>query len=1076
MRRSVKWLLGVFALAVAVGGAALVWYHLPERHRFYTDADTIRQSVESTTPRDILWQPPVKLSEVLNTTEQDYEPRLSWDGLTLYFVRGKAGENADILLAKRTPAGWTELRPVEEINTEYDELGPEPAPDGRSLYFYSDRPGGAGGYDLWVAQRGASGWQTPINLGPAVNSEFNDYGPALTPDGKTLYFASNRPRPTDTDQPDPHAWPATVREDLFHRTYDLYRARLTDAGPSDAEALVALNTRSNEGAPCVSPAGDFVYFASDRPGGAGGFDLYRARRLRGGHEPPANLGSHVNTVANELDPGLTHIGYALYFSSDRAVADASAEKPIDYDLYFTSAREVFTEIEQHSRPPIDWTALLADIWPFLLWLLVALLILLLLRALMGSVKDRRLSLLVRCLLASLLAHALLMLLFSFWEVTASLSDVLRRGGVQVALGTPARADELTTQIRGQLTAVNAPPPAQTEAHRADVHVESEVPDTTAVVEIARTDSSMPEQSQVSDVPTEAPEPTSELALSTPQNADVERTPLDEFALPNETRRIDSPERQTPVQPRPRPASPLRHADITLPTSQPVRPPVAVAVQPQRADAPEPRSDQLPLALAGETPDAGARSASPPTSSTRVVLDRPPKLTLALPAEAPRPPRVEPAEAAQVKAVTLAPVRARLANAADAPEHDQAWFQLAPARRPGRPDDSSIAAFTADPLTSDVSPAATVDSGPRERNTDPAAAQALELELPKLEQAQSVHQVERAPSVATAEPTGVRAGIAKAIVQAAAQYRPLVDVTPRPRRLALREVNASPTADPPVRDAPSRLAHGTPPAPKRVDESVTPLSLQLELPTETEPPAARQARTGLRDAARGRPPAGTIRGRVTDVLSGDPLPGAVVRLDLPDIEPLVATSDEDGLFALPVPRLPDHVALTASREGYIPTSVNVPAWRLRGSGLTQDFELEPETDAIVAIEAVPEVHHLGNDRWAGRINSQFQKRAEGRILQAYIELSAEQVGPHVSAASVALLAKGVQCPHRIYVNGELLDQRLDESPADGSFGEFSASFDPELLIEGINVLEIHAVRCRGDLDDFEFVNVQLRLSR
>jgi len=1076
MRRSVKWLLGAFALAVAVGGAALVWYHLPERHRFFTDADTIRQSVESTTPRDILWQPPVKLSEVLNTTEQDYEPRLSWDGLTLYFVRGKAGENADILLAKRTPAGWTEPQPVERINTEYDELGPEPAPDGRSLYFYSDRPGGAGGYDLWVAQRGARGWQTPINLGPAVNSEFNDYGPAVTPDGKSLYFASNRPRPGDMDQPDHDAWPATVREDLFHRTYDLYRALLTEAGAIQAESLVALNTRSNEGAPCVSPAGDFVYFASDRPGGEGGFDLYRARRLHGGHEPPANLGAPVNTVANELDPGLTHIGYALYFSSDRAVAGASAEKPTDYDLYFTSAREVFTEIEQHSRPPIDWTALLADIWPFLLWLLVALLILLLLRALMGGVKDRRLSLLARCLLASLLAHAVLMLLFSFWEVTASLSDVLRRGGVQVALGTPARADELTTQIRGQLTAVSTPRAAEIEAHRADTRIESEVPDATAVVEIARTDSSMREQSQVTDVPAEAPEPTSELALSTPQSAHVERTPLDELALPTEARRIDSPERQTPVQPRPRPASPLRRAEITFPTSQPVRPPVAVAVRPQHADAPELLLGQLPFAIASETPDAGPRSASPPTSSTRVVLDRPRRLALTLPTEAPRPARDEPAEAAQVKAVVPALVRARLANTADPSERSQAWVKLAPARWSGRLNDSPIVALTAELMTRDVSPAATIGNGLQERNTNPAIAQALELELPKLEQAESVHQVERAPSVAMAEPTGVWAGIAKAIVQPAAQYRPLVDVTPRPRRLAFRESNASPNADPPVRDAPNRVAYGTPRAPKRVDESATPLSLQLELPSETEPPADRQARTGLRDASRGRPPAGTIRGRVTDLFSGDPLPGAVVRLDLPDIEPLVATSDEDGLFALPVPRLPDHVALTASREGYIPTSVNVPAWRLRGSGLTQDFELEPETDAVVAIEAVPEVHHLGNDRWAGRINSQFQKRAEGRILRAYIELSAEQVGPYVNEATVALLAKGVQCPHRIYVNDQLLDQRLDESPADGSFGEFSVSFGPDLLIEGINVLEIHAVRCRGDLDDFEFVNVQLRLSR
>ena len=59
---------------------------------------------------------------------------------------------------------------------------------------------------------------------------------------------------------------------------------------------------------------------------------------------------------------------------------------------------------------------------------------------------------------------------------------------------------------------------------------------------------------------------------------------------------------------------------------------------------------------------------------------------------------------------------------------------------------------------------------------------------------------------------------------------------------------------------------------------------------------------------------------------------------------------------------------------------------------------------------------------------------------------------------------------------MLPQRLDSSPEDGSFGEFTAEFDPALLHEGINTLEIQGVRCRGDVDDFEFVNIQLRLAR
>ncbi|MCH9033457.1 MAG: PD40 domain-containing protein, partial [Planctomycetes bacterium] len=71
--------------------------------------------------------------------------------MMLFFVRGKAGENGDIYVRRWTPKGWAEARPLLDINTEFDELGPEPTADGRSLYFYSDRSGGLGGYDLWVA-------------------------------------------------------------------------------------------------------------------------------------------------------------------------------------------------------------------------------------------------------------------------------------------------------------------------------------------------------------------------------------------------------------------------------------------------------------------------------------------------------------------------------------------------------------------------------------------------------------------------------------------------------------------------------------------------------------------------------------------------------------------------------------------------------------------------------------------------------------------------------------------------------------------------------------------------------------
>ena len=484
-KRRVVGALVVLSL-IAVGAAAVLAVHQrPRRQTFFTDAETIRVAAEATLPRDILWQPPAPLAELVNTQEEDYEPRLSWDGLTLFFVRGQAGENADIYISRRTVSGWTEATPLDQVNSAYDDLGPEPSRDGRALYFYSDRPGGSGGYDLWVARRCDETWQPPTNLGPAVNSEFNDYGPALTPDGGAIFFASNRPQPLDSRQPNPDAWPATVREDLFYRTYDLYQAPLTERGPGQAQAMAALNSPFNEGAPCVTPTGDFLYFSSDRPGGEGGFDLYRSWRVRDEFKPPMSLGPQVNSAANELDPGLAALGYALYFSSDRPAERLHADRPNDYNLYYTSSREVFAETESNAPPPIDWAALWRAIGPNLLWALLALLLALWL--LRGGLRGRRLSLLMRCLFASLAAHLLLMMLLNFWQVTAGVVDALRgRGEIRVALLPSAQAGEIATQVRGQLTAFELPKPASPELsrHGSDALVDQPTPQAALPIESA----------------------------------------------------------------------------------------------------------------------------------------------------------------------------------------------------------------------------------------------------------------------------------------------------------------------------------------------------------------------------------------------------------------------------------------------------------------------------------------------------------------------------------------------------------------------------------------------------------------
>lgn len=457
----------VWVLLISLGVLPLLAYFWKTRPlRLLTDGETIRTSESQASPRDVLWQPPVPLAGVLNTSNEDYEPRLSWDGSTLYFVRGKAGGNADLYTSRRTPSGWSSPEPLDAINSDGDELGPEPSKDDRSLYFYSDRSGGSGGYDLWVTVRDDSGWQPPVNLGAAINSEWNDYGPALSPDGQRLYWSSNRPR-GEEPAPDSQAWPATVREQIYRRTYDIYSVRL-NASEQAAEPLVAVNTPYNDGAPCVSPLGDFLYFSSDRPGGAGGFDLYRLRRLDGQWGPLERLGDGINTPANELDPALWQLGYALIFASDRPLnpktqSTAATQRAVDgllpapdYNLFHTVSREVYRVSE--ARPlNLDWAAILRALRANLWWLLAGLLALLLLLLGGKALRDPRLSLLTRCLLASLMLHFLIMLATSFWQVTVGILGEMRRpGSIRVHLATGDVQQSLAAQIHASFATVDMP--------------------------------------------------------------------------------------------------------------------------------------------------------------------------------------------------------------------------------------------------------------------------------------------------------------------------------------------------------------------------------------------------------------------------------------------------------------------------------------------------------------------------------------------------------------------------------------------------------------------------------------------
>jgi hypothetical protein len=448
------------SLLTAVGIAA---WRLHCRERTYlTDGAGIREPVSSARARQVLWQPPQPLAPAINSSADESEPRLTADGPELFFARERTASIVELYTSAWSERhGWTEPAPLTWVMDEANDPVPRPSADGSALYFSSCREGGFGGHDVWVAVRQGSEWLPPINLGPAVNTAYDECGPALSPDGQRLYFASNRPSADAPGQAARPPVPATLRESSGEPDYDVFTAQRISEGFGPAEAMDVLNTPANEGAPAVSPAGDFLYFASDRADGEGGFDLYRSRLLRGAAQPPENLGPAVNTPSDELDPALGLGGFALLFSSNR---DDRAEQH-QYDLYQTTSREVFVEVDADFAlfaHTLLWPALWA-----LLWFLLALLALLLLVTLLRDGRLHQLSLLVRCLLSSLIIHFILMFVFMLWQVGSGLAERWRQGdGIRIALAVPAGSQELASQLRGELASGPISTPAPVPSARA----------------------------------------------------------------------------------------------------------------------------------------------------------------------------------------------------------------------------------------------------------------------------------------------------------------------------------------------------------------------------------------------------------------------------------------------------------------------------------------------------------------------------------------------------------------------------------------------------------------------------------
>ncbi|UIJ46733.1 hypothetical protein LZK98_07250 [Sphingomonas cannabina] len=225
-------------------------------------------------------------------------------------------------------------------STRFSEVRLTISPDGgTALWFSRDRPGGAGGYDIWMSRRSAAGW------GPArpvpFNSAGRDFDPAFSADGRFVYFCSDRAGGAGGD--------------------DVYRVAVTGGGFGVPVNLgPEVNSTGNEFAPMLSPDGRTLLFSSDRPGGAGGHDLYTAYRRGDGFAAAGPLAGAINTAANEFDAtfladGATIVfARAMDFRKDRVDLFHAAPSRGRYDAGTQLSGSVNNDRDTYG-PMLDWS-------------------------------------------------------------------------------------------------------------------------------------------------------------------------------------------------------------------------------------------------------------------------------------------------------------------------------------------------------------------------------------------------------------------------------------------------------------------------------------------------------------------------------------------------------------------------------------------------------------------------------------------------------------------------------------------------------------------------------------------------
>ena len=250
------------------------------------------------TKNDSIWSVAENIGQPVNTLYHDSNVGLSKDGTKLFIYKDANG--GDIFEADLEANGqWSEPKPMGyPINTDFAETTVSLTPDGQTLFFASNREGGFGGLDLWLTTKNKRGdWDEPINLGEEINTAYNEDGPFIGYDGKTLYFSSG-------------GGEGMGGYDIYRVTYD----SLSSSWYAPENMGYPINTPDHDIYFVPTKDGKNAYYSSVRDDGYGNSDIYMLKVPDELHHKEQAINPNVTLVVKIYDEGGTSIDANLQLS------------------------------------------------------------------------------------------------------------------------------------------------------------------------------------------------------------------------------------------------------------------------------------------------------------------------------------------------------------------------------------------------------------------------------------------------------------------------------------------------------------------------------------------------------------------------------------------------------------------------------------------------------------------------------------------------------------------------------------------------------------------------------------------